>query len=74
MVMRDAVITKHFNIEKENGSLNLFSLITQDSGILELNSPPFCLPLPLPAAFLSSPLPHLPSLPCFCFLILIFIV
>lgn len=74
MVMRNAVITKHVNIEKESGSLNLFSLITQDSGILECSSPPFSPPLPLPAALLSSPLPHLPSLPSFSFLILIFIV
>lgn len=47
MEMRNAIITKHLNIEKEIGSLNSFSLLTQDIGILEHN--------PLPSPLLPSP-------------------
>lgn len=69
MVMRNAVITRDLNIEKENGSLNLFSLIIEDAGILECSSPLHCLPLPLPD-FFPPPSP----LSSFPLLILIFIV
>jgi hypothetical protein len=52
MRMRNAIITKYFNIEKEIGALNLFSLITQDTGSFPI---------------LSILIPSLPSLSLFFF-------
>ena len=73
MGMRNAVITKHLNIEKVIESLNLFSLITQDTGILERSSLPPLRPSPPPPSS-PHPLPLLHFYLPFPFLILIFIV
>lgn len=75
MAMRNAIVTKHLHIEKEIGSLNLLSLIAQDTGILEHSPPPLSSPNPSYPLIFPFPLPS-PSLfylP-YSFLILIFIV